>query len=114
MNKGDTAVLSARVRKEKQTDVIWKSNGEGAPSRCAHQPQGTPLQPLARASLGPVRPSTLLAHLPAWTPAPTSTLSSHPPLAAATSVSSATSCHPQNITSPLARRLFLHSPPKTL
>lgn len=28
MNKGDTAVLSARVRKEKQTDVIWKSNGE--------------------------------------------------------------------------------------
>uniref|UniRef100_F1MX81 Tyrosine-protein kinase receptor Tie-1 n=1 Tax=Bos taurus TaxID=9913 RepID=F1MX81_BOVIN len=27
VNKGDTAVLSARVRKEKQTDVIWKSNG---------------------------------------------------------------------------------------
>lgn len=28
MNKGDTAVLSARVHKEKQTDVIWKNNGE--------------------------------------------------------------------------------------
>ncbi|KAM9109569.1 tyrosine-protein kinase receptor Tie-1 isoform 2-T2 [Megaptera novaeangliae] len=27
VNKGDTAVLSAWVRKEKQTDVIWKSNG---------------------------------------------------------------------------------------
>ncbi|XP_034874705.1 tyrosine-protein kinase receptor Tie-1 isoform X2 [Mirounga leonina] len=27
VNKGDTAVLVARVRKEKQTDVIWKSNG---------------------------------------------------------------------------------------
>ncbi|XP_046518535.1 tyrosine-protein kinase receptor Tie-1 isoform X2 [Equus asinus] len=27
VNKGDTAVLSARVRKEKQMDVIWKSNG---------------------------------------------------------------------------------------
>ncbi|KAM7098868.1 tyrosine-protein kinase receptor Tie-1 [Molossus nigricans] len=27
VNKGDTAVLSARVLKEKQTDVIWKSNG---------------------------------------------------------------------------------------
>ncbi|XP_024091224.1 tyrosine-protein kinase receptor Tie-1 isoform X2 [Pongo abelii] len=27
VNKGDTAVLSARVHKEKQTDVIWKSNG---------------------------------------------------------------------------------------
>ncbi|KAF4021893.1 hypothetical protein G4228_013929 [Cervus hanglu yarkandensis] len=27
VNKGDTAVLSALVRKEKQTDVIWKSNG---------------------------------------------------------------------------------------
>ncbi|XP_057563772.1 tyrosine-protein kinase receptor Tie-1 isoform X1 [Hippopotamus amphibius kiboko] len=27
VNKGDTAVLSARVRKEKQTDVIWKNNG---------------------------------------------------------------------------------------
>ncbi|KAM9686748.1 tyrosine-protein kinase receptor Tie-1 isoform 2-T2 [Trichechus inunguis] len=27
VNKGDTAVLSAHVRKEKQTDVIWKSNG---------------------------------------------------------------------------------------
>ncbi|ELK13108.1 Tyrosine-protein kinase receptor Tie-1 [Pteropus alecto] len=27
VNKGNTAVLSARVRKEKQTDVIWKSNG---------------------------------------------------------------------------------------
>lgn len=29
VNRGDTAVLSARVRKEKQTDVLWKSNGEG-------------------------------------------------------------------------------------
>lgn len=27
VNKGDTAVLSARVHKEKQTDVIWKNNG---------------------------------------------------------------------------------------
>ncbi|XP_072830722.1 tyrosine-protein kinase receptor Tie-1 isoform X2 [Vicugna pacos] len=27
VNKGDTAVLAARVRKERQTDVIWKSNG---------------------------------------------------------------------------------------
>ncbi|KAG3282933.1 tyrosine-protein kinase receptor Tie-1 isoform X3 [Marmota monax] len=27
VNKGDTVVLSARVHKEKQTDVIWKSNG---------------------------------------------------------------------------------------
>ncbi|XP_045060239.2 tyrosine-protein kinase receptor Tie-1 isoform X2 [Desmodus rotundus] len=27
VNKGDTAVLAARVLKEKQTDVIWKSNG---------------------------------------------------------------------------------------
>ncbi|ELW62132.1 Tyrosine-protein kinase receptor Tie-1 [Tupaia chinensis] len=27
VNKGDTAVLSARVHKEKQTDVMWKSNG---------------------------------------------------------------------------------------
>ncbi|XP_008263640.4 tyrosine-protein kinase receptor Tie-1 isoform X1 [Oryctolagus cuniculus] len=27
VNRGDTAVLSARVHKEKQTDVIWKSNG---------------------------------------------------------------------------------------
>ncbi|XP_012631312.1 tyrosine-protein kinase receptor Tie-1 isoform X1 [Microcebus murinus] len=27
VNKGDTAVLSAHVLKEKQTDVIWKSNG---------------------------------------------------------------------------------------
>ncbi|EPQ07677.1 Tyrosine-protein kinase receptor Tie-1 [Myotis brandtii] len=27
VNRGDTAVLSARVLKEKQTDVIWKSNG---------------------------------------------------------------------------------------
>ncbi|XP_035929332.1 tyrosine-protein kinase receptor Tie-1 isoform X5 [Halichoerus grypus] len=27
VNKGDTAVLVARVHKEKQTDVIWKSNG---------------------------------------------------------------------------------------
>nr|XP_017531576.2 tyrosine-protein kinase receptor Tie-1 isoform X1 [Manis javanica] len=27
VNRGDTAVLSARVRKVKQTDVIWKSNG---------------------------------------------------------------------------------------
>ncbi|KAM6220143.1 tyrosine-protein kinase receptor Tie-1 [Rhynchocyon petersi] len=27
VNKNDTAVLSARVHKEKQTDVIWKSNG---------------------------------------------------------------------------------------
>lgn len=27
VNKGDTAVLSAHVHKEKQTDVIWKSNG---------------------------------------------------------------------------------------
>lgn len=30
VNKGDTALLSARVLKEKQTDVIWKSNGEGS------------------------------------------------------------------------------------
>lgn len=28
VNKGDTAVLSARVHKEKQTDVIWKNNGK--------------------------------------------------------------------------------------
>lgn len=28
VNKGDTAVLAALVHKEKQTDVIWKSNGE--------------------------------------------------------------------------------------
>ncbi|XP_050017180.1 tyrosine-protein kinase receptor Tie-1 isoform X2 [Alexandromys fortis] len=27
VNKGDTAVLSARVHKAKQTDVIWKNNG---------------------------------------------------------------------------------------
>ncbi|XP_064228331.1 tyrosine-protein kinase receptor Tie-1 isoform X3 [Aotus nancymaae] len=27
VNKGDTAVLSARIHKHKQTDVIWKSNG---------------------------------------------------------------------------------------
>ncbi|XP_012872402.1 PREDICTED: tyrosine-protein kinase receptor Tie-1 isoform X1 [Dipodomys ordii] len=27
VNKGDTAVLSARVHREKQTDVIWKNNG---------------------------------------------------------------------------------------
>ncbi|XP_029805075.1 tyrosine-protein kinase receptor Tie-1 isoform X2 [Suricata suricatta] len=27
VNKGDTAVLAALVHKEKQTDVIWKSNG---------------------------------------------------------------------------------------
>ncbi|XP_014651962.1 PREDICTED: tyrosine-protein kinase receptor Tie-1 isoform X2 [Ceratotherium simum simum] len=27
VNKGDTALLAARVRKEKQMDVIWKSNG---------------------------------------------------------------------------------------
>lgn len=30
VNKGDSAVLSARVLKEKQTDVIWKTNGEGS------------------------------------------------------------------------------------
>ncbi|XP_078187568.1 tyrosine-protein kinase receptor Tie-1 isoform X4 [Callithrix jacchus] len=27
VNKGDTAVLSARIHKHKRTDVIWKSNG---------------------------------------------------------------------------------------
>ncbi|XP_004871909.1 tyrosine-protein kinase receptor Tie-1 isoform X3 [Heterocephalus glaber] len=27
VNKGDTAVLSAHIHKEKQTDVIWKNNG---------------------------------------------------------------------------------------
>ncbi|XP_040483357.1 tyrosine-protein kinase receptor Tie-1 isoform X3 [Ursus maritimus] len=39
VNRGDTAVLVARVRKEKQTDVIWKSNGSYFSTLDRHEAQ---------------------------------------------------------------------------
>lgn len=59
MNKGDTAVLSARVHKEKQTDVIWKSNGEIPMVLAPTTPSS------ALASYAPI---TVAHLLPSWSP----------------------------------------------
>lgn len=66
MNKGDTAVLSAHVRKEKQTDVIWKSNGErGILAGWASKPIDLTLNTSASSALAPNTPVTPIHLLPA-------------------------------------------------